>query len=258
MKWAALAAVAVLSVSAFAQGGGRPGGGRGMQMGGMMTSEAVLVGRPDVQKDLKLTDEQKTKLTAIQTEMGEKMRAQFQNRGGGTNGGEAGTRGGFDMQEIQKQMEAMQKEANEKVKGVLTPEQWTRLGQIKVQLGGSRLFLEDEFSKKLGLKAAQKMSIQELMDKQQAANQQIWGRMREEGVDRAKLMVDLRKNDEILRAEIEKLLTEEQKTTLKTLEGPKFEADPNIQNNPFGGRGGGGGFGGRGGGTGGGTGGGGR
>lgn len=254
----ALVAVMAVASSAFAQGGrggpGGPGGQRGgMQFGGMLANEAFLVRRPDVQKDIKLTDEQKTKLQAIETEMTEKMRAQggFGGRSGGGTGGEAGTRGGFDMEAMRKQIEAMQKEANEKVKGVLTPEQWTRLGQIKVQMGGPRMFLENEFAKKLGLRAMQKLSIQELLDKQQAANQQIFAKFREEGADRAALMAEVGKNDVILREEIVKLLTDEQKKTLAELEGPKFEADPNYQGGFGGGRGGGG-FGGRGGGGGGG------
>jgi Spy/CpxP family protein refolding chaperone len=270
----ALVATIAVAATAFAQGGrgpGGPGGQRGFQMGGMMNSESMLLMREDVQKDIKLTPEQKTKLEAIRTEMQEKMRGQFQfgrggDRGGagngtggtgtgGTGNGQAGVRGGdggsFNMQEIQKQIEAMQKESNEKSKAVLTPEQWARLGQIKVQLGGPRLLIEDEMAKKLGLKAMQKLSITELLDKQSAANQQIGMKMREEGADREALMAEIRKNDEIMRAEVDKVLTDDQRKMLKELEGPKFVADPNSMNNMFGGgfggRGGGG-FGGRGGG----------
>lgn len=260
----ALVATISVAASALAQGGGGrgpggPGGQRTFQMGGMMNSESMLLMREDVQKDIKLTPEQKTKLEAIRTEMMEKMRGQSPfsrgDRGGDGNGGsgngQAGIRGeggSFNMQEFQKQMEAVQKESNEKAKAVLTPEQWNRLGQIKVQLGGPRLLVEDEMAKKLGLKAMQKLSITELLDKQNAANQQIFMKMREEGADRDALMAEVRKNDEIMRAEVDKVLTEEQRTTLKGLEGAKFVADPNQ--NMFGGRGGfgGGGFGGRGGG----------
>ncbi len=253
----ALVATLAMASTVLAQGGGGgqrgPGGQRGgMQFGNMMNSESALLGRADVQKDIKLTDEQKKGLEVIRTEMSAKMRSQFESaRGGGDAGaggnGQAGARGGFDLTAMQKQMEAMQKESNEKVKAVLTADQWNRLGQIKVQLGGPRMFLEDEMVKKLSLKAMQKLSITELIDKQQAANQQIMMKFREDGADREALSGELRKNDVILRTAIEGVLTDEQKATLKTLEGPKFEADPNIQNNQFGGRGGGG-FGGRGGG----------
>lgn len=253
----AIVAVAVIAASALSQGGGQRGGGQfgqggpgGMQRGGQgfgMT-ESMIVQRADVQKDIKLTPEQKTKLDAINQEMREKMQAQFQagrNGQGGSNG-QAGTRGQIDMEAIRAQMEAMQKETNDKIKAALTPEQWTRLGQIKIQLGGSRIFLDEAFAKQLGLKANQKLQINDLMEKQQQANREIMAKMREEGADRQKLMADMQANDKILRAEIEKLLTPEQKTTLATLEGPKFTPDPNQQGG-FGGGGFGGGRGGAGG-----------
>lgn len=276
-KTIAILAIVVIAGSALAQGGGQRGGG-GQQGGGQrgggfgggqfgqgqrggqnfMVSESMLVQRADVQKDIKLTPEQKTKIDAINTEMREKMQAQFQGfrggQGGGNNGGQAGTRGQIDMEAIQKQMEALQKESNDKTKAVLTEEQWKRLGQIKVQLAGSRIFLDEAFAKQLGLKANQKLDIQDLMDKQQEANRQIMAKFREEGADREKLMKDMQDNDKILRAEIEKLLTAEQKTLLTSLEGPKFTPDPNQQGGFGGGGFGGGGFGGgrNGGGTGGG------
>ena len=92
----ALAAIFVVASAAFAQGGGAGGGGgqRGGQgrggfgqRGGMFQqSEAMLLSRPDVQKDLKLTDDQKKSLQALQKEMGDKMRAEFQGLGRGGNG----------------------------------------------------------------------------------------------------------------------------------------------------------------------------
>ncbi|MEX2242939.1 MAG: Spy/CpxP family protein refolding chaperone [Fimbriimonadaceae bacterium] len=273
----ALAATIVIASAAFAQGGGGRGGQQrgGMQFGNMANSESALLQRADVQKDIKLTDDQKAKLTVVRQEMSEKIQAQFQGmrggRGGGAagggttgggaggnTGGQAGTRGGVDMAEVQKQMEALQKEANDKSKAILTEEQWKRLGQIKVQLAGANIFLETEFGKKLGLKAQQKIEINRLIEDQAAANREIMGKMRDQNADRTALMGEIRKNDVILRDAVEKILTDEQKATLADLEGPKFVADPNQQNNlgGFGGRGGGGGGTGGGGGRGGSTGGG--
>jgi len=262
----ALVATIVIASAAFAQGGGGRGGQRGgMQFGNMGNSESALLLRADVQKDIKLTDDQKAKLTAVRQEMTEKTQGMRGGRGGagggttgggagGNTGGQAGTRGGVDMTEFQKQREALQKEANDKSKAILTEEQWKRLGQIKIQLAGANIFLETEFAKKLGLKAQQKIEINRLIEDQAAANREIMGKMRDQNADRMALMGEIRKNDVILRDAVEKILTDEQKTVLAELEGPKFVADPNQQNN-MGGFGGG--FGGRGGG-GGGTGGGGR
>jgi hypothetical protein len=267
----ALVATIVIASAAFAQGGGGRGGQQrgGMQFGNMANSESALLQRADVQKDIKLTDDQKAKLTVVRQEMMEKMQGMRGGRGGagggttgggagGNTGGQAGTRGGLDMTEVQKQREALQKEANDKSKAILTEEQWKRLGQIKVQLAGANIFLETEFGKKLGLKAQQKIEINRLIEDQAAANREIMGKMRDQNADRMALMGEIRKNDVILRDAVEKVLTDEQKTVLADLEGPKFVADPNQQNNMggFGGRGGGGGGTGGGGGRGGSTGGG--
>jgi Spy/CpxP family protein refolding chaperone len=244
-KTLSIIAISVLAVTALAQGGGQRGGFGGGQRGGfggaMVQTETTLLNRNDVQKELKLTDEQKTKLVALRQEMMDKMRAQFQggrNSGGDANG-QAGTRGGFDQEAMRKQAEEFQKESTEKTKAILTEDQWKRLAQIRVQMAGSRIFTEEEFTKKLGLKAAQKLQITDMMDKQQAANQQIMAKFREEGADREALMKDLAENDKILREAIEKILTDEQRKTLADMEGPKFTPDPNERAN-FGGRGGGG------------------
>ena len=81
---------------------------------------------------------------------------------------------------------------------------------------------------------------------QNQANQKIFARMREEGVDREALGKELAKNDEILVAEIEQVMTPEQKTKFEEMKGPKFEASEQQQTFTFGrggrgGRGGGGG-----------------
>src|SRR5690349_12018635 len=73
--------IAVLAAVSMAQGGG--GGGRGQGRGGMRgfqdASGVFLLQRPEVQVELKLTDDQKSKLAAIRDEQGQKMREAFQN-----------------------------------------------------------------------------------------------------------------------------------------------------------------------------------
>jgi Spy/CpxP family protein refolding chaperone len=65
---------------------------------------------PEVQKALKITDEQKDKIKTITTDAGKEMREIFQNAGG-------------DFQEAGKKMQALRKETLEKVTGLLTDEQ---------------------------------------------------------------------------------------------------------------------------------------
>ncbi|HXH61111.1 MAG TPA: Spy/CpxP family protein refolding chaperone [Fimbriimonadaceae bacterium] len=259
-----VASVALASTS-LAQRGGFRGGQDGQRRGGfdmgrMMNSHAALLRRPDVQKDIKLSDQQKTDLEKVRNDMMEQMRAMFSSgqsgAGGGTNGGgtsgggdngASGTRSGrtFDRSKI----EEMQKEAETKVDAILTPDQKKRLDQIRIQLAGPRIVVDDEeIGKQLGMKARQKIDINKLIQDESDANRQIFMKMRDStNAERDAFMAEIHKNDELLKTEINKILTPEQQKSLADMQGPKFEADPNYRPS-FGGRGGGGG-GGRGGGA---------
>jgi len=72
----------------------------------------MAVARPEVAKELNLTDDQKSKIKDIQTAQQEKMREIFQGAGQGG-----------DRQAMMTQMQALQKAAGEKVEGVLTDAQ---------------------------------------------------------------------------------------------------------------------------------------
>ena len=266
---AAVAVIAALlmTTTAFAQRGDgnqrQRGGQRGgnFQMMGGMPSEANLLRRPDVQKDIKLTDEQKTKLEAMQEEMAAARRARFEGLrvsrgdGGSATQGER-RRGNFDRTAMLAEMEKAQKEANIKIQAILTPQQWSRLGEIKIQLAGARAIMDKDIEKKLGLKASQKLQIDKLNTSLQEANGQIRQNARANGVEMADMMAEIEKNNKYFESELAKILTAEQSKLLDEMKGEPFEADENFQQAGFGGRRGDGGGRRRGGSTGGGTGGG--
>ena len=266
-----MTAALLMTTTAFAQrGGGDRGGQRGgfqrgggqragnfqmmgRQRGGMQ-SEANLLRRQDVQTDIKLTDEQKTQLEALRAEMETAMRARFEGLrgsrgdGGNSGGGGAVERRNFDMTAIRAEMEKAQKEANAKIKGILTPRQWSRLGQIKVQLAGARAVMDEDIEKKLELKASQKLKISKLNDSLNEANRQIRQNARANSVDAADMNAEIEKNNKYFASELAKILTADQLKTLEQMKGEPFKADPNVQQAGFGGRRGGGGGGGTGGG----------
>ncbi len=72
----------------------------------------ALASNEEAQKDLKVTDDQKTKLQTIARENGEKMRELRPQGGGGGN-----------FQEIREKMTALRTETTEKVNAVLTDDQ---------------------------------------------------------------------------------------------------------------------------------------
>ncbi len=227
-----------------------------MGMMGGRNSEGMLLGRTDVQKDLKLTDEQKSKLEALRAEMQAKFQA-FRGpwREGGPGGppppggtvpppppaGAAGvvTPEQFNPEAMRTQMEAVQKEVTEKTKAILTEEQWSRLGQIKIQIAGPRIVMDDdEVGKKVGVKASQKLEINKIIESLNQANGQIFAKLREPNADQAALTKEIEKNNQILSVEIKKIFTPDQSKAYETLEGPKFEADPQYSQMRFGGAGG--------------------
>lgn len=281
----AILATMILASTAIAQrgdGGGQQRGGQrgGMQRGGFggmqrgfgggqrggqrTQSELQLLARPNVQAELKLTDEQKTKLTALGAEVTESITALMPGRGGarggtggdtgtrggnrGTTGGDAGTRSGgrgnFDFSTLQADFAKINKEANTKAKVILTDAQWKRLGEIKIQMMGTRAVLDEEIQKTLGIKATQIRDITKLNESLSTANQAIYAKMRDPNLDREALQKELDSNDKIFGQELAKILTAEQTKKLATMKGKEFKQDPDYRPAGRGGRGGGGGGGG--------------
>ncbi len=237
LKRTILIFVAVLATTSLvlAQGGGggnRGGGfGGGQRMGGMGGGDLALLQRPDVQKDLKLTDDQKKAVAKIQEDNQAAMRARMESmRSGGGGGG--------DREAMMAEFQKMQKETDAKVKAVLTPEQQTRLKQINIQLGGSRVVLREDGQKQLGLPDEQKKKLTALQTAMNEANQAIMQRMRDQEITREEVQELQAKNNKTMDDEIAKVLTAEQKTKLEEMKGAKFEADPNYRPGGAGGRGG--------------------
>ncbi|MCX7799760.1 MAG: hypothetical protein N2109_05390 [Fimbriimonadales bacterium] len=250
-----LFAGALFVVAAFAvaqgpggQGPGGPGMGRGPRMGmgmGMGMGTGFMLMRQDVQNDLKLTADQKTKIEAIN----QKYREQMRSRMGGPGGGPGGPGGDWQarMEEMRKMMEAQDKEINQ----ILTPQQQKRMKEIRLQLMGAFAFNDPEIRKELGLTSQQISRIEELQRKAGEANMALFQRMRNNEITREQGQQAMQNNQKVLETETLKVLTPEQQNKLKAMKGAEFKRqDP--PGGMFGGFGGnrqrGGGFGGAGGG----------
>lgn len=217
LKWLAVGVLVLGSVAAMAQDGGgrRQRGGQGQR--GQQGGGQVLF-RTDVQTDLQLTDEQKTKLT----EYRQSMRGQGGRRGQGGNGGNGGNGGGgFNREE----MAVRRAEQEKKLAEILTPEQVKRLKEIQIQLAGAQAIVQPEIQKELGLDATQTKKIEDLQKGFRDANQSVQERARNNEIDRQKAMEARRNNTEALKTELQKVLTAAQAEKLKTLGGKPFKAD---------------------------------
>ncbi len=217
-KWlAAVAVAAFVAAPALAQFG--PGFGRGGGAG-------MLLGNKGVQSELKLTDEQKTKVQEFTTKTREKMREAFQSAAG-------------DREKMQEAFKEIASETEKFVKDTLKPEQQKRLKQIQRQQVGIRAFQEEDVAKALKLTDEQKSDITKL-------SEDIGAQMREmfqSAQGDPEKMRENRKKIETLNKEamdkVQKMLTADQKKEWKELTGEpytvRFEGGPG---GPGGGRGG--------------------
>lgn len=251
---AVLVAILAVGAMAAAQGGppqgGPPQGGPGGRMffggpggpGGPGGNKLMLLQRNDVQTDLQLTADQKTKLSELQKKQRGQMRGPGGPGGPGDGGGEPP-----DPEQMRAEMEKRMKEQDAQVNAILTSDQQKRLKEIAIQLQGNSAILQEDVQKELGITDNQKDAIEAAM---QAQRDQM-DEMRENGGgpgeggpggDRQAMMAAMKKMQDSLNTELGKVLTTEQAAKLKAMGGKTFvRKDPERGPGFGGGRGPGGG-----------------
>ena len=213
------------SVAAMAQNGGSRGGRQG-GFGRNNNSLIGLLNRDDVKGELKISDDQKSKLDALRP-----ARGQGGNRGGGGNAGGGnggGGNGGGNRQGGTFDPEAMRKLQAEREKNtleVLTADQVKRLKELYVQRVGARAVLREDFQTELKITPDQKSKIEALQKTQQEANQSVMEKVRSGELERTAVQDIMKKNETALTDELNKVLTADQKAKLKALEGTPFKFD---------------------------------
>ena len=246
-------------------GGGFGGGGRG----GGAPGALQLIGREEVRKELKISEEQQ----GIIRELSQSARPDFRALFGGNFRDLSREDREKKLAELRKTSEKKSKEAEADLYGLILDEaQSKRLKQIVLQQKGNRALTEPEVAKALGLSAAQVAKIKMTMEASQKKQQELFaglggafGGRRRQGAKDAKgakgakgakkterkrasreeiqkRFADLRTKGEAIRAETEKaiagVLTTGQKTKFEALKGPKFELARRSSTRSRGGRGG--------------------
>ena len=213
-----LAALAVTASPAFAQrGGGRGGRGFGGFGRGGMNPVNMLNRNEQLQKELKITDEQKEKIKTISDEA--------RNAGGGFQGFQDLT-----DEERLKRMEEMRKRGEEtakKIEAVLTPEQVQRLKGIKIWMQGTAALTDPEIVKELKLSDEAVKQLKTIAEESSKKRREAFT-----GLDRESSSEDRKKATDkaaLIRKDADEealqVLTAEQKTALDKLKGEKFEFD---------------------------------
>jgi Spy/CpxP family protein refolding chaperone len=181
------------------------GFGRGMGGG------ANLLRRPEVQAELKLTDDQKTKVT----EMLQKLRESQQARGQDLRDA--------SPEERQKIMAAVQAEQMKQVNAILNTDQQKRFKEISLQQQGYSALAQPAVADELKLTDDQKSKLKDIVQHQQEAMREIF---QSAGGDRAaaqEKMQTLRKETD---DKIAALLTDDQKNNWKAMLGGPFKLEP--------------------------------
>jgi hypothetical protein len=205
------AAFMVTSLAAYGQPPGRQGapGGR---MGGGMWSLAMLAQAEAIQKEIAVTDEQKSKLG----EMAQAMRGQ----GGGQRNFQDMT--DEERQKMREEMAQRRAEQDKKIASILDAKQVERLKQIQVQASGAAVVMNEEAATELKITDEQRTKVgdalRELRQSGQGGGPGAFAEMREKGL--AKLM---------------EILTDDQKAAYKKMAGEPFD----MSQLPMPGRGGG-------------------
>lgn len=229
-KWV-LAAALVAAVAGGAQAQRQPGGG-GRGMGMQQSVFVTALTNADLQKELKITDDQKKALKPAMDkaeEQAKKMREMFAGGGGG----------GFDREAMQKMMEEGRKFADEMkamVEKSLTPEQVKRAKQIEVQAMGMRAFANEDVAKALKITDDQKEKLKGISDDMQKEMQDLRQEYGIRGfggggggggnVDQAKMAEFQKKNKALTDETMEKVMkamTDDQKKAWKDMTGEPFD-----------------------------------
>jgi hypothetical protein len=204
-KVAVFAALVALAGTAVAQQ-------RQLPFGGGFGGAAFLLRNPDVQKELKLSDEQVTKTKDVL----QNVSATFKEKFAALKDTPQEDRQA-KMQEI---MKAMSAENDKVLKDVLNADQQKRLKQLELQQRGADAFTDPEVEKALSMTAEQKEKIKTL-------NEDSRKEMREIFQNAAGNFQEAMTKIQTLRKEtLEKTtatLTDAQKTKWKEMTGAPFE-----------------------------------
>lgn len=227
-----LGALLVAALSVAQGGAGQHEGRRGFGGMGGGNNSMMLLRRTDVQTDLNLSADQKSKLTDLMTS----MRKQFRrpDAQSGTPPSQA------DRDAMRPKMEAARADMEKQVNSILTPEQQSRLKEISIQLRGNMAIMDKDVQSQLDLTKDQKEKIKNLQEGMRAANQSIGEKMQSGSITQDAAMQSFQNNMKAMQTSLGAILTPAQAEKLKTLGGAPFKADPAEEQRTFG-------FGGRGG-----------
>jgi Spy/CpxP family protein refolding chaperone len=201
----ALGALCILTSPAMAQGRGGFGGG------------LMLYTNPGIQKELKFSEAQTTKVADVVKDLREKYQDKLQ-----------AARESQDRDEMMKLQREQTADAKKLMADILKPEQVKRFDQISLQQRGAMAFADAEVAKKLSLTDDQKTKIKDISDDSMGKQRELFQGLQDDREGTMKKLADLRK--ETL-GKVSALLSDDQKKTWKDMTGEPFEVTFPPRNN---------------------------
>jgi len=208
-------AIAALATTTWAQG--QPRGGRGGGFGGMGGSPSaqygMLLNAPTVQKELNLTDDEKTAIKGILDKArtaAREARSGMQNLSQEERQAKRG--------EMGKKMQAQMEETTKAIEAALTPSQLERLKEIAIQRAGTRALGDKGVQTALGMTDEQKEKLTKI--RQDNATKMRELRDETDQAVRREKMQAMQKETE---AAVTAVLTDDQKAKFEKMKGAKIE-----------------------------------
>ncbi len=216
----AVLAFGLIICPALAQGQGRgQGRGQGMGMGGG-GGGIMLLSSKDVQTDLKMTEDQISKVKELQ----EKQRGMF------------GELRDLSPEERREKMQEMQKKMTEDLNKILSEVQQKRLKQLGYQsthktAGLGALLRNQDFASAIELNDEQKDALRAIQEDMRKMMEEMRG-----GGDPQEMRTKMQEMRKANDQKLEKLLTDAQRSKMKELMGEPFKGEfPTFGRRPGGG-----------------------
>lgn len=212
----AVALMALVSIGSAQQGQGGGGGQRrqgGYGRGGAQRLTQLLR-NPQVQEELKLTDDEKTKIEALP-----------RPQRGGPGGGGPGAGGGRPTPPTPEEQAKQLADDKAATSAILTPDQEKRLEELRIQWAGASAATLPDVQDALALTADQKAKIADLQTKMNDANRGLMEKVRNQEMDQAAARTAMTSNSDTFKTEVEKVLTPDQVAKWKTLAGAELKQE---------------------------------
>ena len=205
-------------------------------MGGI----AGLLRSEQVQKEVNITEDQKSQLTKMAEEQTAQMRERFAGREGENREELSEAERQTRREEFMKEAQERAKKTEEKIRGVLKPEQFKRLKQIELQQQGVEALRRPDMAQVIGLSEEQVEELKEVFEGIRKQREEIGEQSRsifqgfrdaseDERAELRKKGEQLRARGEELQKEVQKkamgVLNDDQKGKLKGLMGEPFKLE---------------------------------